>query len=199
MIYWIAHAIFTIISKLFFPVTVLGRENIPSCGSYILASNHLSNLDPMILGIASGRRLSYVAKKSLFKSKLAKFFLPRFGAFPINRSATDIGALKEALKRLKFKYGLVIFPEGTRKARQTEKTIQPGIGFIASKSGVPVVPAFIRGTGDVMPPGSKTIKRGRVSVCFGVPQVYSGQKDYPQIARLIMADIEGLSAKYFQV
>lgn len=191
MIYWFAHGLFWILSRVFFPVKVSGLHNLPQEGGFIFASNHESNLDPMIVGLASGRRLTYLAKESLFKNKVFAFFLRQVGAFPINRSTRDIGALKEALKRLSEGRRLVIFPEGTRKVDQ--KKVQPGIGFLAVKSCVPIIPTLIRGSEKVMPPGKKILTRSHVTVKFGVPKIYPGEATYPEIAQDIMNQVEILS------
>ena len=193
MIYWFAHALFTIFSKTLFPVKVHGLKNIPSRGGFILASNHLSNLDPMLLGLASGRRLNYLAKESLFKNWFFSFFLHQVGAFPIKRGSSDVGAIKEALKRLKKGGGMVIFPEGTRKAKDGTKKVQPGIGLVAAKSGVPVVPALIKDSDKVLPAGSKFIRPGQITISFGRPAQYSAHESYFDIAQRIMDEIDSLS------
>ncbi len=188
MIYWIAHVLWTIVSKIFFPIKVRGLKNIPSRGGFILASNHLSNLDPMILGLASGRRLNYMAKESLFRNKTSKFILKQVGAYPVKRDASDVWAIKETLKRLE-KGGVVIFPEGTRKSREGIKRIHGGIGLLAVKSGVLVIPTFIRGSDKVMPPGSKFIKYAKVIVRFGKPVRFTARGSYHDIASKIMNDV----------
>lgn len=195
MIYWIAHGIFTVISKIFFPVRLSGIKNIPPKDGFIIASNHLSNLDPMLLGIASGRRLSYVAKESLFTTKIVKFFLHQVGAFPIRRETGDVSAIKEALKRLKQGGGLVIFPEGTRKALRTDKKVQPGIGLLAVKSGAAIIPAFISDSDKVLPPGEKSIKPGKIHISFGKAVIYSSNEPYLKVAEAIMQSIDSLSAQ----
>ena len=193
MFYWFAHALFFVASKLFFPIKARGHKSIPRDSGFIIASNHLSNLDPMLLGLASGRRLNYIAKQSLFKNPLFGRVLHWVGAFPIKRESYDTSAIKEALKRLKEGGGVVMFPEGTRKSVEGKKSVQPGIGFLAVKSGAPVVPAFIQGSEKVMPPGNKTITYGRITITFGKPEVYNKSKEYPEIAQHIMQAINQLS------
>lgn len=193
MFYWIAHALFVILSKIVFPIKVYGLENIPPRDGFIIASNHLSNMDPMILGMASGHRLNYMAKHTLFKGKVFNWVLDHVGAFPVKRDSPDIGAVKEALKRLKARRGLVVFPEGTRKAKATDKKIEPGVGLLAVKSGACIVPAFIKNSDKVMPPGSKTLKFGKVTVIFGKPVTYSAQYSYQEIANRIMQQIDSIA------
>ena len=193
MIYWIAHAILAVISKIFFPITVIGREHLPERGGCIIASNHVSNLDPLIIGLASGRRLSYLAKESLFRNSIAKYFLGKVEAIPIDRNTSDIKALREVLRRLKKGKRVVIFPEGTRHGPQQQKTVQPGIGFAAIKSRRPVVPTFIEGADRVTPPGVKMPRPGRITVRFGFPCTFPSNEDYSSAAAAIQKAVYALA------
>ncbi len=193
MIYWIAFYLWSVISWIYFPLKVKGRRHLPQTGGYLVASNHVSNLDPMIVGLALGRRMSYMAKHSLFRYPVASYFLRQVGAFPVNREKRDIGSVKEALRRLNKGQRLLIFPEGTRKDMSRGSDIQSGIGFLSVKSGACVVPASIEGSDNVMPPGSKWPRRSFVKVAFGEPLTFSRGTPYPQIARQIMKAIEILN------
>lgn len=195
MIYGIAWVIWEILRALSFPLKVQGKENVPRKGAFILASNHLSYLDPMIVGGCFPRYISYMAKDSLFKNKLFAFLLNGVGAFPVKRETADIGAIKEALKRLKAGSPLVLFPEGTRLASQKE--IHPGVAFIAAKSGIPVVPVYLKGSNRVLPPGAKFLRRFPVSVSFGLPKIYSKEISYEKIAGRIIEDIYSMKAPTF--
>ncbi len=188
MIYWISHGICVIISKIFFPIKAHGLKNLPKKGGFIFASNHRSNLDPFIVGIASSRRLNYMAKESLFRHPFLKFFLGKVGTYPVRRNSSDIKAIKETLKRLKTG-PVLMFPEGTRKIAGGQKQIQAGIGLLALKSGVPVVPVFIKGSDKVLPPGAKFFRHARVHVYFGKPSSFSGRHSYEEVARKIMHDV----------
>jgi 1-acyl-sn-glycerol-3-phosphate acyltransferase len=192
MIYWIGYVFFRILSRIYFPRRVLGLENIPANGTYIIASNHVSNLDPFIVGISLTRRLSFIAKESLFRNKILGFFLYKVGAFPIKRDTSDFRALREALRRLN-NYPIVIFPEGTRKATEGKRKSQPGIGFLAIKAGVPVIPVFVDGSQNVLPPGKIILKRHCVTVTFGQPVSFSKEQPFLEIANQIMGKIFSLS------
>jgi len=137
MFYWIAYYFVKTLSAIFSPRTVLGRENIPQEGAFIVASNHLSNLDPFLIGLCLQRRTSYMAKDILFRNKILNYMLQRVEAFPIRRGSADVWALRETLRRLKRGMPVVMFPEGTRKTLTTEKRLQSGIGFLAVKGNVP--------------------------------------------------------------
>jgi len=196
MVYWIGHVLFWIFFKSFLFLRAFGAEHIPKESGYVLASNHLSNLDPMILGIASGRRLSYFAKASLFKSKFFSTILPLVGAFPARRGIADPSSIRESIRRLNIKQGLVMFPQGGRQIGVIDpENAKPGVGMIAAKAGVPIVPAYICGSNKAMAPKSKLIKPARVTVYFGSPIHIKQGESYRETAYAVMEAIKELSLK----
>lgn len=199
MIYYISYFFFKILSALFFPLTVIGRETLPAGQGFIIASNHISNMDPFILGLASRRRLSYVTKDTLFRNRVLGYLLYRVDAFPIKRGASDFRAMRETLRRLKKGAPVVLFPEGTRQMAGVERKIHEGIGFIVAKAGVPVIPAYIQGSQKVLAPGSKVLRRHRVTVIFGAPLHFVKHQSYADIARQVMERVSSLAMerKYF--
>src|SRR5476649_340272 len=132
MIYYVTYFLTKILSWLYFPYKAFNTRNIPRQGAFILASNHISNLDPVLLGICSVRRINFMAKIELFKGLLG-FFLTHLGAFPVKRGESDFGAMREALKRLKNGRVILIFVEGTRRIRNEPSKAQAGVGFLAMK------------------------------------------------------------------
>ncbi len=192
--YYIARFTVFLLSKLFLlRVQVAGLENIPKQGGFILAGNHASNLDPLLLGVFCPRRLSYMAKQELFKGWFFSKILFNVGAFPVKKKSADLSAIKEAMKRVKSGEGLLLFPGGTRVS--VDKDIEPlsGIGFLASKLAVPVVPAYISGTEKAMPIGARFIKPAKITVQFGRQIFVERDLPYQQISRQIMNEIEHLS------
>lgn len=192
MIYYISYFFFKLLSFLFFPLNVSGRGDLPRTEGFIVASNHVSNMDPFILGVASRRRLSYMAKDSLFRHPVLRYLLYRVDAYPIKRGASDFRAMRETLRRLKKGSPIVLFPEGTRKGASGEKKVHEGIGFIAQKGHVAVVPAWIQGSEKVLPPGAKTLKRHPVTVVFGKPLYFSAEQSYAEIASQVMETVTAL-------
>ena len=192
MLYWTGYIFFTLFSWLCFPRRIIGRENIPTHGSFIIASNHVSNLDPFIIGITFRRRVCFVAKEELFKNKVLGFVLSHWGAFPIRRNTADFRALRETLRRLKAGFPVVIFPEGTRKALKRKDEPESGIGFLAVKGGVPVIPVYVQDSDKVLPPGQKFPRRHTVTLYFGRAVTCSNGEPYPQIAERIMQQINAL-------
>jgi 1-acyl-sn-glycerol-3-phosphate acyltransferase len=192
MIYYIIYFLTKAISWLYFPFTAHHTSKIPRQGAFILASNHISNLDPVVLGICSVRRLNFMAKIELFKGALG-FVLTRLGSFPVKRGGSDFGALKEALKRLKNGRVILIFVEGTRRIGNAPSKAQAGVGFLAMKSGVPIVPVFLKGTNQVMAPGTKFFKRGPVSATFGEPFFINDDPSYEDASQRILDKIYALA------
>jgi 1-acyl-sn-glycerol-3-phosphate acyltransferase len=183
---------FAVLFRLCFDLRVSGREHIPSQGGFIVASNHRSNFDPILIGVASSRVINFMAKEGLFKNRFFGWILKNVGAFPVKRHAADIGAIKEAIRRLQDGFGLLIFPEGTREQRR-EIDVQPGIGMLALKGKVAVVPAFISGSQEALPKGAKWFRSAKIRIFFGRPLFFSEEKPYPQIAHEVMAEINKLN------
>ena len=192
MIYYITYFLTKVLSWVYFPFTAYHTERIPLKGGFILASNHISNLDPVLLGIASVRRMNFMAKIELFKGALG-YFLTKLGAFPVKRGESDFGAMREALRRLKEGQALLIFVEGTRRIGNQPTKAQAGVGFLALKSGVPIVPVFVQGTDKVMAPGTKFFKRGRVYATFGEPFSVKDSASYEEAANRILDKIYALA------
>ncbi len=174
------------LSKLLFGLRVSGCENVPRTGGFILASNHTSLLDPILLGCSSRRMVSFMAKDSLFRNPIFSAYLHRLNAFPLKRESADRGALKEALRRLAQGHGLVIFPSGTRAPAEgiAESTpVHGGIGFIAAKSGAPVVPVYIHGSDRALSCGSRRLAPARITMDIARPISYSAEESYEAFAR----------------
>ena len=193
MIYYFTYFFTKALSFAYFPRKVKGKQNVPKKGAYILASNHISNLDPPILGISTPRRLHFMAKIELFKNSLVGWWLKKLWAFPVKRGEADFGALKEALKCLKKGQPVLVFPEGTRRMDNKPMTPQPGSGFLAMKSGVPVVPVYVYGSDKAMPPGSNFFKRSLVTVTYGKPFLVKDCPSYEAASQKILEKIYKLA------
>lgn len=181
------------IFKLLFHLEVKGREFLPKEGGFILASNHLSNLDPIVLGAVTPRRLNFMAKEELFLNPLFGLLIRILGAFPIKRNSPDLSALREAMKRLRRGACLVIFPQGRRSPEDLKG--EPGIGFLTIKTKSPVVPVYIKGTDRILPKGKRKISMGEIKVRFGSPIILKekGGESYSDISKNIMDKIGRLA------
>ncbi|MBM3255238.1 MAG: 1-acyl-sn-glycerol-3-phosphate acyltransferase [Candidatus Omnitrophica bacterium] len=195
MLYSIVRALLVVpFFKAYFRMEVKGTENIPKRGGFILACNHTSYLDPLALGAASRRPLNFMARDSLFRIPLFGSLIAAVDAFPVKRDSADKSALKEAMRRVRRGGALALFPEGTRQDSKAEPDKpQAGIGFLAAKLAVPVIPAFISGTEKALPKHAKVIRRERISVSFGKQISIEGRMPYEDIAMRIMDDIRHLA------
>ena len=140
-----------------------------------------------------------MARHDLFEIPIFGSFIRRAGAFPLKRNSADIGSLKQALRILKGGRGLLVFPEGSRSyTGELSQDAQAGVGFLAVKSQVPVVPAFIEGSQRALGRGSRFIKPCKIRIYFGKP-VYPDKnvkKDsYGKITNQIMQEINLLSKR----
>jgi len=193
MLYKILRFLAFLIFKVLFRLEVKGKEYIPKRGSFILASNHVSYLDPIVLGVACPRKLNFMAKQELFVAPWFSHLLSKVGAFPIKRDSADLSALKEAMRRLKSGKVLVLFPEGSRRFNAVSVEPQAGIGFLVAKLNVSVVPAWIKGTAVALPKGARSIKPVKISVYFGKQIFIERRMPYQEIAKTVMENIRHLS------
>ena len=153
-------AIVRVYYKIFFHSRIYGSENVPKSGGLLICVNHLSNNDAVLVGSNIKRRLRFMAKKELFKVPLLNTVVKKLGAFPIDRSISDIGAVRTALSILKGGDAMMIFPEGRRNKEFLPEKILPGAAMIAYKSNVPILPVYIDGKYKLF---------GRTDVYYGKP------------------------------
>ncbi|HDK16704.1 MAG TPA: 1-acyl-sn-glycerol-3-phosphate acyltransferase [Nitrospirae bacterium] len=177
-------------------LVVKGREKIPAEGGVIIASNHLSYLDPPLLGAVAPRRATFMARKGLFSIPLLGWFISYY-AFSVDREKTMPSTIKNSVKRLKNGELLIIFPEGRRSETGKLLEARRGIGIIEQMSKAAVVPALITGTDKALLFGARWLKRARVTVTFDNPifpsAIYSeGKQSYEEITQKIMGAIREL-------
>lgn len=163
MFYKIIKAICNLAILLIFKIKVLGRENMPECGGAIVAMNHRSNWDVPVAGLCAKRKLRFMAKAEMFKTKFGNWFFKNLGAFPVQRGKGDIGAIKAALTKLKEEHIIAMFPEGRRVKDGVKQEPKPGVVMLAIKAQVPVIPVHISG---------KYKWFGKITVTFGEPIYY---------------------------
>ena len=169
------YKIFKIICRLWFGAIlrtkVVGTENIPKNGAFILAANHLSNFDPPFLGTFIDREINYMGKEELFKNPIMAWVCRNLHVFPVKRGAADKNAIKTALKLLKDGKCFGIFPEGTRSKDGTLGKAQNGVSLIAAMSKAPIIPAAIVNTEKIF---SREVFFPQTAVIYGSPMKFSG-------------------------
>lgn len=177
------------ILKIFFAFRVERQEIIPRTQPFLLASNHISILDPIVVGAAVSVKMAYVAKEELFKNKWFAFLLRNIGVIPLARGKSDIGAIRISLRILKCK-PLLIFPQGTR-SREYD-SFKSGVGFLCKKGKVPVFAAKVYGTDKILPKGRGWFKRGKIKVVFCKVDSIEKEDSYEEITRKVVAVIKSL-------
>lgn len=145
MLYRIARLMLRFVLLFIFRLRVKGKENMLPEGGVIIAANHSSNWDPVLIAVSSKRRLAFMAKSELFKNKPFGFLLKKLGAFPVHRGKGDIGAVKTALTILKQEKVMIMFPEGKRVKKGEKAEIKPGVAMISTRAKVPIIPVKISG------------------------------------------------------
>lgn len=148
---------------------VRGRQHLPRQGGVVLASNHRSFLDPVVVGVACPRRLVFLARADLFAVPWLGGFMRFMQARSIDRHALETG-LRDAIRCLRRGQAVIIFPEGGRQYSGQLGVAKPGVGLLAAGAKVPVVPVFVEGTREALPPGSKWLHPAKIRVAFG-PQI----------------------------
>ncbi|MBQ7454792.1 MAG: 1-acyl-sn-glycerol-3-phosphate acyltransferase [Selenomonadaceae bacterium] len=178
-----------------FRTRVIGAENIPAEGAFILAANHVSNWDPPFLGAFIDREICYMGKEELFKNPVMAWICRQLHVFPVKRGAADKTAIKTAVKILKDGKCLGIFPEGTRSKTGKLGKAEAGISLIAAMTKSPIIPAAIVGTEKIF---SREKFLPQLAVVYGTPIKFSGStKDKEALenfAQLIMNEIAKLKA-----
>jgi 1-acyl-sn-glycerol-3-phosphate acyltransferase len=188
---------------------VSGLEHVPRTGGVILASNHLSFADSMVIPVVVPRRVVFLAKSDYFegtgvRGALVRGWFEGMGMLPVDRddSRSALGSLDVALEVLARGEAFGIYPEGTRSRDGRLYRGRTGLAHLALTAGVPVVPVGLRGTAELQPVGARLPRLVRVNVSFGKPMDFSGlDPELPagrarrQVTDEVMARIAALSGQ----
>lgn len=177
------------------PVRVYGQENVPREGAVILAPNHLSYLDPPVIGWKVGRYVWPMGKKDLFNNPILATFFRKVGVICVDPDGPVRATIKTMLEQLRKGRAVLIFPEGTRTRGPLGKG-EPGVALIARKSGAPIVPVLVTGTERSLSWDHPGLHRGPITCTFGKPfHLPPAEKpDLEADAQYIMDQIAALRA-----
>ena len=197
MVYIISRLQIIIFLKMFYRFKVIGRENVPRGEAVMIVCNHASFLDPAILGAAVKRILIFFARSDLFKIPLLGQWMWAVGSKPISLGKFELSLLHKISKIVKEKKAFAIFPEGTRSFTGEIMRGKPGVGLIAWKTKVKVLPALIEGSFKALPRQAKFIHPAKIKVTLGKVldlNDFYGQEPskelYQQISDRMMASIK---------
>ncbi|HET9606396.1 MAG TPA: lysophospholipid acyltransferase family protein [Nitrospira sp.] len=182
------------VARLFFGFRVVG--SVPKQGGLLVAANHASYFDIPLLGCGMFRRAWYLGRSDLFVPGV-KEILQWLGWIPLKLGRLDRKALDRAIALIKAGKVVVIFPEGGRTLDGRLRNAKAGLGMIVAQTGCPVVPAYLKGTFDVLPTGAKRPRFHPVSVSFGPPLSFPGENTqtkafYQEVSRIVMERIAAL-------
>lgn len=187
LIYWLSYYLINLYLKVVHRFQVKGKDNVPKYGPLIVVSNHVSYLDPPIVGGAVKRQLHFMAKTELFEKKWFSYILKKMGTFPVKRGVPDKSAIRKSLNILNNDQALCMFPEGTRIKTGKLGEAKPGVTLIALMSKSPILPVAIKHSDD---------KNNALQVAIGKPflldeyydkKLNRDQKD--EVGQLIMDKI----------
>lgn len=194
-----AHRLTNLFCKVMGKLEVEGAYHIPREGGVLIVSNHISLLDPVIVGSAANREIHFMARSNVFDVPGLSQLISTFNAFPVNRGRPDLGALRKTISLLGEGKAVLIFPEGTRSFDGVLGKAHDGACFIADRAGVPTIPAYHSGAEKMLPRGGKRLRRAQLRVRFGEPIDFSDIEDsdvkrekYQQMGVRMIGAIAGL-------
>ena len=160
--------ILTILFKMLYRVEVSGYENIPKNGKFILCSNHLSYVDPLIIVGYFSRHVYFMAKKEVFNIRVLGEIISFLNAFPVDRNSIDRKAIKNSCEILNSEEVLCMFPEGTRSTEGVIRDGHKGVGLISIfSSSSPILPMALSGTNKIIQKPRKRIFFPKVKIIYG--------------------------------
>lgn len=164
-----------------------GSQRMPQAGPVLVCSNHQSHLDPVLVGLVFGRRLNFVARKSLFDITLLGMLIEFLDAIPIDRDGMGLAGIKESIRRLRRGEAVLIFPEGTRSRGGELGKLKPGFCALARRTKASLLPVAIDGAYQAWPRNARMIRLCRIQVGVAEPICFS---DYEQIDdRQLVAEV----------
>ncbi len=197
MLYYVLHLVLKPLTRLIYRPIIEGADNVPDEGPVILASNHLSFIDSIVIPLVAPRRVAYLAKAEYFTgrgpvSRLRNALFTTLGAIPVDRvtARSAQASLDAALTVLNAGETFAIYPEGTRSRDGRLYRGHTGVAWLALTAHAPVVPVGLIGTDRIMPVGSRFPRVHRVTVRFGTPLDFDelGATERPATARRIATD-----------
>ena len=191
--YYVFTNLFNVYFTIYNRLDVKGRELIPREGGLLVISNHSSYLDPLIIGAAVNRRMTFLAKKELFTIPLVGKFVSSF-SLPVSREGSSHKMIKETVQRLRSGEAIAMFPSGERDkgGDGAAAGFKRGLELLARLSKVPVLPVYIKGADMSLPVGGKFPKPFRISVRFAPCIVPGGEDSTGQEKDMISRAMESI-------
>jgi len=206
--YFLGWWFFRIFTGLYHRRQVFNEERVPRIGGVIIAANHLSYIDPPLIGCSTRRVIHYLARESAFKSALGGTILRSWNCIPIDRDGGSARGLRTFLNHLRDGCAIMMFPEGTRSSDGAPQPAQHGIGLLIAKSQAPVLPVRVFGTYEAFGRHRLIPRPWKLRVKFGAPLDFKSlrieaanctperrREIYEQLAADLMSAIASLEPK----
>jgi 1-acyl-sn-glycerol-3-phosphate acyltransferase len=187
--YAFARGVVEVVCRLYWRVEIRGRSNVPSSGPYVIAPVHRSNIDTLLAGCLTHRRIRFMGKDSLWKYRWSGALFSSLGAFPVHRGTPDREALRMCEAALAGGEPVVLFPEGTRQSGPVVQPLFEGAAFVAARAGVAILPVGIGGSEWAMRKGSKRISPVKVVMVVGEPIPPPERSAGARVSRRAVADV----------
>ena len=165
--YWLGHRFFRELARGLFDFRVIGAEKLPIAGPALIASNHVSFLDPPFVGSAFDEVVHSFARKSLFNHPIMGALLRSWQVLGVDLDKPDTTALKTTIRLLRAGEKVLIFPEGTRSHDGNLLPAEAGVGLFIAKSQAPVLPVRLFGAYEAYPRGAKTLRPAQITLVIG--------------------------------
>ena len=182
--------------RLYFRNGRRGKDNVPTEGGVLVAANHASFLDPVLVGVTTARPLHFVARRSLFRNPLFGWLIRNLNSVPINREGISKETLRVVLEQLKLGRAVLIFPEGTRSKDGQLGELRSGVIRLAQMGNVPVVPALVFGSYDAWGRSKRVPRPKKTAVAFGEPLVFDRKADAEEELQRLEASFEALALEH---
>lgn len=197
-VYRIGYTLFKTTAKLFFGYRVVNRQRLEGLEGCMIASNHVSFMDPPMVGVAFDEAIYYLARKSLFSNPLVAWVYRKWNTIPINQQSPELSSLRRIIGLLRAGEKVLMFPEGERSWDGTLAEGKTGVGLMIAKSRAKILPVRVFGAEEILPRGATLPRRGMVSIVIGEkfdvddliddPKL-KGKQLYQAIADRVMAAI----------
>ncbi|MCI0566766.1 MAG: 1-acyl-sn-glycerol-3-phosphate acyltransferase [Acidobacteria bacterium] len=191
MFYAFVKLFFAPLVRIYLRLRVRGRERVPAQGPAIVVANHASFLDPIVLGSACPRKIHFIVLQAMYDWWRLRWFYWGMQTIPVRADEGDPRAIRLALWRLKRGHVVGLFPEGARSGDGVMREGKMGVALLAALSGAPVIPCFIQGAFESLPPGVRFPRPARVSVSFGEAVTFQRGEG----AKRDRADLERFSSR----
>lgn len=198
-VYRFCHLTARMLARVFFGHKVIHAERLIEDGPALIVCNHVSYLDPPMVGIAFRKPIWFLARKTLFRG-FGAWLYPRLQVIPVDQEVPDMTGLKNIIRLLQRGERVLLFPEGARSWDGQLQQGEPGVGLVAAKARVPVLPVRIFGAHEAMPRGATLPRPACVRVVVGEPLRFSeeelagkGKELYARLSRRMMEAIDAIT------